>query len=115
ATEDISRQVGAVQDAARAAAAGVEGVVRTIRSIDEISAAIAGAVQEQEAVTRDISANIDEVAAKAAEVSENVAHLAHSTAQACGGTVRVIWSARTLSSVVDALNDKVNDYVSKVS
>ncbi|TAN63692.1 MAG: chemotaxis protein, partial [Magnetospirillum sp.] len=91
ATEDISRQVGAVQDAAHSAAVGVEGVVATIRSIDQISAAIAGAVQEQEAVTRDISSHIDEVAAKAAEVSENVIYLSQSTAQACGGTVRVIW------------------------
>jgi methyl-accepting chemotaxis protein len=114
ATDDISRQVGAVQDAAHAAASGVQGVVETIRSIDRISATIAGAVQEQEAVTRDISAHIDEVAAKAAEVSENVAHLSQSTAQACGGTVRVIWSARTLSQVVDSLKSEVNTYVSKV-
>jgi len=114
ATDDISRQVGAVQDAARAAATGVEGVVATIRTIDGIASAIAGAVQEQEAVTRDISSHIDEVAAKASEVSENVAHLSQSTAQACGGTVRVIWSARTLSKVVEALNAEVNQYVSKV-
>ena len=114
ATDDISRQVGAVQDAARAAASGVEGVVTTIRTIDGIASAIAGAVQEQEAVTRDISAHIEEVAIKAAEVSENVAHLSQSTAQACGGTVRVIWSARTLSKVVEALNDEVCTYISKV-
>jgi methyl-accepting chemotaxis protein len=114
ATEDISRQVGAVQNAARDAASGVEGVVATIRTIDSIAAAIAGAVQEQEAVTRDISAHIDEVAVKASEVSENVAHLSQSTAQACGGTVRVIWSARTLSNVVEALNAEVTTYVSKV-
>ncbi|MBI3445893.1 MAG: methyl-accepting chemotaxis protein [Magnetospirillum sp.] len=114
ATEDISRQVGAVQDAARSAAAGVEGVVETIRSIDHISATIASAVQEQEAVTRDISAHIDEVAVKAAEVSDNVAHLSQSSAQACGGTVRVIWSARSLTKVVEALSAEVNAYVSKV-
>jgi len=114
ATDDISRQVGAVQDAARAAASGVEGVVATIRTIDGIASAIAGAVQEQEAVTRDISSHIDEVATKASEVSENVAHLSQSTAQACGGTVRVIWSARSLSKVVEALNAEVNQYVSKV-
>ena len=114
ATEDITRQVSTVQEAARSAAAGVSGVVETIRSIDAISAAIADAVQEQEAVTRDISSHIDEVAAKAAEVSDNIAHLSQSSAQACGGTVRVIWNARTLTEVVEALHGKVSDYVSKV-
>ena len=114
ATEDITRQVGAVQEAARSAAAGITGVVDTIRGIDQISAAIAGAVQEQEAVTREISSHIDEVAAKAAEVSANVAHMSQSSAQACGGTIRVIWSARTLSKVVDSLSQSVDDYVGKV-
>ncbi len=114
ATDDITRQVLAVQDAARSAASGINGVVETIRSIDRISATIAGAVQEQEAVTREISSHIEDVAVKAAEVSENVAHVSQSSAQACGGTIRVIWSARTLSKVVTSLTDRVNDYVSKV-
>ena len=114
ATEDITRQVGAVQEAARTATLGVTGVVETIRRIDEISATIAGAVQEQEAVTRDISAHIDEVAVKSAAVSENVAHMSQSSAQACGGTVRVIWSARSLTNVVEALNQRVDEYINKV-
>ena len=114
ATEDISRQVGAVQDAARTAAEGVAGVVDTIRRIDEISATIASAVQEQEAVTRDISSNIEEVASKAAEVSTDVAHMSRSSAQACGGTVRVIWSAQTLAKVVESLSTRVNEYISSV-
>ncbi|RAU23985.1 chemotaxis protein [Paramagnetospirillum kuznetsovii] len=114
ATDDITRQVAAVQDAARSAANGIKGVVETIRRIDSISAAIAGAVQEQEAVTREISSHIDDVATKAGEVSENVAHLSKSSAEACGGTVRVIWSARKLSAVVDALSKQVEDYISKV-
>ncbi|OAN49159.1 chemotaxis protein [Paramagnetospirillum marisnigri] len=114
ATEDITNQVNAVQEAARSAASGIGDVVETIRSIDRISATIAGAVQEQEAVTREISEHIDEVAAQAADVSENVAHLSQASAQACGGTVRVIWSARMLGKVVESLTSQVNEYVSKV-
>lgn len=114
ATEDITKQVAAVRAAAGAAANGVAGVVETIHCLDEISAAIAGAVQEQEAVTRDISAHIEEVAAKSALVSENVAHLSKASAQSCGGTVRVIWSAQTLSGIVDALHNRVSEYIRSV-
>ncbi len=114
ATEDISRQVSGVQEAAREAASGISSVVDIIRKLDEIASAIAGAVQEQEAATREISHNIDEVASKAAEVSANVAIVSQASAQACGGTVRVIWSANMLTRVVDALSKRVNEYVEKV-
>jgi len=90
-------------------------VVETIRRIDEISAAIASAVQEQEASTREISAHIEEVAVQAHEVSQSVAQVAASSAQACGGTVRVLWSANSLGKVVADLSQQVDDYVRKVS
>ena len=114
ATDDITRQVDAVREAAQLAASGINEVVETIRNIDVISATIAGAIQEQEAVTREISAHIADVAAKASEVSIDVAHMSKASARACGGTIRVIWSAQMLSAVVDSLNQQVTDYVGKV-
>jgi methyl-accepting chemotaxis protein len=114
ATDDISRQVASVQQAAHLAASGISGVVNTIRSIDNISATIAGAVQEQEAVTREIAQHIEEVATKAGQVSENVILASQASAHACGGTVRVIWSARRLAAVVESLNQRVNEYLTKV-
>jgi len=114
ATEDINGQVAAIQDATQSASSGIHGVVETIMSIDRISATIAGAVQTQEAVTREISSHINEVAARAAEVSLNVAHMSKASAQSCGGTVRVIWSAQMLSAVVESLSRTVSEYVSKV-
>jgi len=115
ATDEISRQVTTIQDAASGAVADINGVVETIRRIDEISAAIASAVQEQEASTREISAHIEEVAVQAHEVSQSVAQVAASSAQACGGTVRVLWSANSLGKVVADLSQQVDDYVRKVS
>lgn len=114
ATDDITNQVGAVQQAAHGAVSCIADVVETINSIDRVSASIVDAVRQQEAVIQDISGHIDDVAVKAAEVSTNVAHLSQSSAQACGGTIRVIWSANVLGKVVHALNQQVNDYISKV-
>jgi len=114
ATEEISRQVFTIQSAAGEAVSDINGVVETIRRIDQIAAAIASAVQEQEASTREISAHIEEVAVQAHEVSQSVAQVAASSAQACGGTVRVLWSASSLGKVVEDLNRQVDDYVRKV-
>ncbi|OIQ97135.1 methyl-accepting chemotaxis protein 2 [mine drainage metagenome] len=115
ATDDISRQVAAVRDAATEAVTGINGVVETIRRMDEIAATIASAVQEQEASTREISSHIDQVASQSKDVSMSVANVAQASAQACGGTVRVLWSAKSLGNVVEALNQRVADYVRKVN
>jgi len=111
ATGDISLQVSAVQDSARQMTESIGGVVETIRSIDHISTAIAGAVRQQEATTRDIASNIHEVAHQAGEVSRSVGALSKASAMACAGTVRVIWSAKTLARGVDALHGETEQFL----
>ncbi|CAA7619226.1 hypothetical protein MTBLM5_30074 [Magnetospirillum sp. LM-5] len=92
----------------------IGGVVEIIRSLDEVSAAIAGAVQQQEAATHDIADNIDEVAHQADTVSKNVSDLSKSSAQTCAGTVRVIWSASSLADLVDGLTGETDRFLERV-
>jgi methyl-accepting chemotaxis protein len=114
ATEDIARQVAAVQASTRSMSDSIAGVFETIRAMDQASSAIAGAVEEQEAMTRDIAANIDEVAREAGAVSATVSKLARSSAMTCAGTVRVIWSSTSLKDSVDALHDDAVAFLSTV-
>ncbi|BAE52158.1 Methyl-accepting chemotaxis protein [Paramagnetospirillum magneticum AMB-1] len=114
ATEEISRQVGEVQDSSHGMADSIGSIVDIIRTLDEISAAIAGAVQEQEAATREIADDIDEVARQAQNVSSNVGDLSRSSAQTCAGTVRVIWSAKSLTQVVEALTAETDRFLVRV-
>jgi len=114
ATEDIARQVTGIQDSSRRMGASIGGVVDTIRSLDEISSAIAGAVQQQEAATREIAANIDEVATQADTVSKSVGGLSRTSAMTCAGTVRVIWSAESLTEVVGSLTGETDDFLRRV-
>ena len=114
ATDDISRNISAVQESTRAMSGKIEMVVTTIRSLDESSSAIAGAVQEQEAATRLIASNIDEVAAQAVSVSKSVTALAKSSTLSSAGTVRVIWSSTTLRQVVQELRAEAQQFVDRV-
>ncbi|OJX79438.1 methyl-accepting chemotaxis protein [Magnetospirillum sp. 64-120] len=115
ATGTITGQVEAVQSAAREAIDAISDIVQTIASIEGIAAAIAGAVQQQEASTQEISRNIEGVVQEAEHVSHSVSQLSQSSAQSCAGTVRVIWSARKLAGVVTSMHDKVSDYIKSVS
>ena len=114
ATDDIAGKVAEVQNATKGMAATIIGVVATIRSLDEVSAAIAGAVQQQEASTQQIASNIDEVARQAQAVSASVRHLTRTSTLACAGTVRVIWSAQSLVEVVNALEGEAERFVARV-
>ena len=111
ATEEISQQVAMVQGSSGNMTRRIDAVVSTIRSLDGISTTIAGAVQEQEATTRDIVAHIDEVARQAGEVSRSVAALSKASTMACAGTVRVIWSAETLATVVSELRQDAERFL----
>jgi methyl-accepting chemotaxis protein len=114
ATEEITQQVNAVQSSTQEMTLCIEGVVDTIRAIDEVSSAIAGAVQQQEAATQEIANNIEMVAHEAQEVSTNVSTLAKASTLACAGTVRVIWSSKSLSKVVESLDSEVEKFLHKV-
>jgi len=114
ATDDIARQVAAVQDSTKAMGLRIEEVVETIRSLDTVATTIAGAVSQQEAATREIARDIDDVAEQANLVSQNVGSLSKSAARSCAGTVRVIWSAQDLEQAVDNLRREAEKFVQAI-
>ena len=72
ATEDISRQVGEMQDRMGHALAALSAIEGTIREIDGISSTIATAVGEQGEATREIARNVQDAATATAEVADNL-------------------------------------------
>ena len=114
ATDDISNHIAEVQEAATGTTDSISTIVKTIERISDVSAAIAGAVQEQEAVTKSIADNIRGVVHDTENVSRNIADLAAASAESSAGTVRVFWAARKLSGVVSSLHSRVSEYVNKV-
>ncbi len=114
ATEEIGKQVAQVQAATDEAVSQIDEVTRVIREIDAISTSIASAIQEQEAATREIARNIEEVANEANRVSDGVASVTQSSASACSGSVRVIWSTEKLAGTVQALQKEVTGFLDRV-
>lgn len=76
ATEDISGQIGSIQDSTNSAVKAIQEIGDTINKISEISTAIALAVEEQSAATSEISRNIQEAANGTQEVTSTINSLA---------------------------------------
>ncbi len=72
ATEDISHKVEAIQRDSRTAASDIEGISSTIRRINDYQLTIASAVEEQTAVTNEMSRNVAAASTGASEIALNV-------------------------------------------
>ncbi len=83
ATEDISRKITAIQVDTKGAVAAIGTVSEVITQINNISATIAAAVEEQGATTSEMTRNTSEAASGASDISVSI----EGVAQAAEGTL----------------------------
>jgi methyl-accepting chemotaxis protein len=76
ATEDISRKIEVIQADTKAAVEAISSISGVISQVNEISATIATAVEEQDATTNEMSRNVSEAAQRSGEIAGNIAAVA---------------------------------------
>lgn len=81
ATLDIKEKIASIQSSTDGAVSGIDEISKVIRTINDIVATIASAVEEQSAATQEIANNIAQVSIGIQEVSENVSHSSNSASQ----------------------------------
>jgi len=79
ATEDIARQIGDMQSATDRAVGAIKGISTVIAQLSEITTAISGAVEEQNAATGEISQNAQQAAHSTQDTSENINRVSSSS------------------------------------
>jgi methyl-accepting chemotaxis protein len=72
ATEEIGAQIKAIQAATQGSALSIERIATTIGRVNETSAAIAAAVEQQGAATQEIARSVQGAAQDTQEVSSNI-------------------------------------------
>ncbi len=72
ATEEIRSQIQAIQDASDSAVKEIGQVAKVVSTVEEVSAAIAAAMEEQAAATQDIARSVAQAAAGTDEVVNNI-------------------------------------------
>jgi methyl-accepting chemotaxis protein len=113
ATEDISTQIRAIQEATDGSAQAIDGIAKTVQRIDEISTAIASAVEEQGAATQEISRNVQQAAQGTTEVSSNVAGVTQAAEQTGRASTEVLEAAEDLSRSGTHLKTEVEAFLRK--
>ena len=109
AAEDIISRIGTIQSDTHEAVAAIGRVSDVISQINENQNAIAGAVEEQTAVTSEISRNIAEVAIGSGEIARSVsmvAETAHSTTGGSDLTLKTAFDIESMAAELMALVDQ---------
>ncbi|WP_425991166.1 methyl-accepting chemotaxis protein [Afipia sp. DC4300-2b1] len=114
ATDEISAQVGAIQSATRTSVEAIDGITRTIGKVNEIASAIASAVEEQGAATREIAHNVSQAAKGTGEVSANIVGVRDAARETGVAADQVVSSAAELSQNGETLKAQVDAFLREV-
>jgi methyl-accepting chemotaxis protein len=114
ATEDIIDQISAIQAATRCSVDAIRAITDRIAGINEISAAVAAAVEEQEAATAEISRNVQETSLSTDQVSANIGEVLHATQRAEQAARVVSGAAETLGGHTELLRSEVRKFLAEV-
>lgn len=114
ATEEIGQQISDIQAATAEAVRAIREIGGTIVSINEISTAIASAVEEQGAATDEIARNVQQASSGTGEVSANIAGVSSAASETGSAASQVLGAARDLAAQAERLRHEVNGFVERV-
>jgi methyl-accepting chemotaxis protein len=110
ATEDIGGKIVAIQGDTKGAVAAIGKVSEVINRIDDISATIATAVEEQSATTNEMTRNASEAATGAGNISVNIAGVAHAAEGTLSRAQDSQKAAQELTSIATQLGKLIQQF-----
>ncbi|MGA2994445.1 methyl-accepting chemotaxis protein [Bradyrhizobium sp.] len=114
ATEEITAQVAAIQEATGSSVQAIQAIGETISRVNHIAAAIAAAVEQQGAATQEIARNVQQAAAGTTEVSGHIASVSQAAGETGVAAGEVLGSAKGLVQLSEALRDNVDRFIGNI-
>ncbi|MBB6250551.1 methyl-accepting chemotaxis protein [Nitrospirillum iridis] len=114
ATEEIQAKVAEIQAMTGTAVTAIAGIGQTVNRMNEITSAVAAAVEQQGAATAEIAGNVQQAATGTQQVSGNVAAARQAVAEtgAVAATVRA--AAGELSQEAERLRGQVHGFLANI-
>ncbi|MCM8739089.1 methyl-accepting chemotaxis protein [Azospirillum sp. A1-3] len=108
ATEEIAQQVQAVRSTAQGAVSAIDDIGRTISRIDEITAMVAAAVEEQSAATDEIARSINHASDAVQSIADTVVSVDDAVNRTGSAAAQVVDATRALSQRSENLSDDID-------
>jgi methyl-accepting chemotaxis protein len=110
ATEDISRKIDAIQSDTNDAIKAIKGIRAIIGQVNDISATIASAVEQQTATTNEIGRNVEEAARGTTDIAQNITGVAQSAHSTATGATETQAAAAALADMAADLQRMVGQF-----
>src|ERR1700689_1702348 len=114
ATEDISKQVAAIQEATKRSVEEISAIGRTIGKLTNVSTSIASAVQQQSMTTQSIAESIHTAAAHTARASAEINSVDVAGARGVAAVEEITKWTERLSTRAKDLETKVETFFKRV-
>jgi len=114
ATEEIRAQIASMQQVTTSAVGAIRNIGHTIGEINDVTTAIAAAVEEQGAATREIARNIQHAAGGTSEVSSNIVGVRTASAEAGSAASEVLSASGALRREADVLRSEIDAFLSNI-
>lgn len=110
ATADISENVSMIQSSTRNAVEAVREIGGAVREINDVTSAIAGAIGQQDAATREISSNAQSAAQGNETLVANITSLRDAIGETDTAASSVLTAASSLTATADTLSREVEKF-----
>ena len=107
ATDEIRQQIVSMQTVTTSAVGAIRNISSTIGEINDVTTAIAAAVEEQGAATREIARNIQHAAGGTSEVSSNIVGVSSASTEAGTAATEVLTASDALRRDADWLRGEI--------
>ena len=114
AADGIHERIGAVQDATEAAVEAINTINNVIRNINIGATAIAAAVEEQDAATRDIADSVRKASDGSRAAAENAKLVEGKARESESGAVTVLSSIEQLEALAKSLSSETDRFLAQV-
>jgi methyl-accepting chemotaxis protein len=114
ATDEIRSQIANMQLVTTSAVGAIRNIGQTIGEIDHVTTAIAAAVEQQGAATREIARNIQHAAGGTSEVSSNIIGVSTASAEAGSAASEVLNASGALRREADVLRSEIDAFLSNI-
>ena len=114
ATEQITEQISNMQSATRNAVGAVAGIGTIVSQIDDTLGAIAGAVEEQSAVTQNIAQSIAQSTGTADSMATSIERVAKGADETGGEAERLLNRADEMNTLSTQLNAEIDRFLRTV-
>ena len=115
ATEEIATQIAGVQASTTVAVDAVGSIADVMREVNEYTATISAAVEQQGSATTEISGNIQQAARGTGEVATNVAGVTASIDETTQSAQQVQLASTELSAQSEQLRRTIGDFLKNVA